>query len=414
MIHLYIINKVSRAAMYGIGTYVRQLESFLSDMEGLRMNVISMRSDAHELRISHKNNIRYIDVPDRLNEHLYETEEQARKYLKSVMYILKPHIETDGKLIFQLNYIYRPYYPDLFKQFFPCCKVITTIHYIDWCFTLNGNTSYFKRIIGMQESSIQDQRELEINRTFKVEKEFFQKVDCIICLSKYTFGLLRECYDIPEEKISLVYNGLQDEYRKRSLEEIALLKENYYILPQEKILLFVGRLDSIKGLNFLLEALKKVITVVPDCRLLVVGGGDFKTYVEQGGPVWNKITWFGKVDKDQLYHFYQLADIGVMPSMHEQCSYVAIEMMMHGLPFIGTDSTGLSEMISDEKFKIHLLETEKEVSLSSDDLAASLMDYLRLDEDDQSYYRNEVRAQYEKEYTIGKMKNKLRRVFDTL
>ncbi len=49
-----------------------------------------------------------------------------------------------------------------------------------------------------------------------------------------------------------------------------------------------------------------------------------------------------------------MADIGIMPSFHEQCSYVAIEMMMHGLPIIGSTSTGLCEMIENNVTGLHI------------------------------------------------------------
>ena len=53
----------------------------------------------------------------------------------------------------------------------------------------------------------------------------------------------------------------------------------------------------------------------------------------------------GKIPHEELSVFHQRATIGVMPSFHEQCSYSAIEYMMHGIPFVGTTSTGLSEML---------------------------------------------------------------------
>ena len=63
--------------------------------------------------------------------------------------------------------------------------------------------------------------------------------------------------------------------------------------------------------------------------------------------IWGKVIFTGKLRKDQLYRFYQIADIGVLPSCQEQCSYVGIEMLMHGIPLVGTDAMGISEMIEE-------------------------------------------------------------------
>ena len=60
---------------------------------------------------------------------------------------------------------------------------------------------------------------------------------------------------------------------------------------------------------------------------------------------WHRVTFTGHLNPEQLAGFYGRAAVGVLPSFHEQCSYSAIELMRHGIPFVGTDSTGLREML---------------------------------------------------------------------
>ena len=67
-----------------------------------------------------------------------------------------------------------------------------------------------------------------------------------------------------------------------------------------------------------------------------VGDGFYSYYLNSCNPTWNKITFTGKLNKEDLYKLYQIADIGVLPSFHEQCSYVAIEMMMYGIPLVAS------------------------------------------------------------------------------
>ena len=61
-----------------------------------------------------------------------------------------------------------------------------------------------------------------------------------------------------------------------------------------------------------------------------------------------KIDILGTVSFNELKELYTTNTIGVIPSLHEQCSYVAIEMSMFGMPMIVSDVDALSEMFEDE------------------------------------------------------------------
>lgn len=61
-----------------------------------------------------------------------------------------------------------------------------------------------------------------------------------------------------------------------------------------------------------------------------------------------KVTYTGHLERKELKKWYQMADIGVIPSYTEQCSYVGIEMMMHGLPIVTSDGFGLRDMFKDQ------------------------------------------------------------------
>ena len=61
-----------------------------------------------------------------------------------------------------------------------------------------------------------------------------------------------------------------------------------------------------------------------------------------------KVIYTGHLEASVLQQWYQMADIGVIPSYTEQCSYVGIEMMMHGLPIVASDGFGLRDMFKDD------------------------------------------------------------------
>ena len=169
---------------------------------------------------------------------------------------------------------------------------------------------------------------------------------------------------------------------------------------EEKIILFVGRLDEIKGLGELIFTFKKLLQIDPYCHLVIVGDGFYSYYLNSCNPTWNKITFTGKLNKEDLYKLYQIADIGVLPSFHEQCSYVAIEMMMYGIPLVASTSTGLSEMIEDgvSGYHIPIIEYENHTDLNTYELQSKLLILLK-DSSMRKEMAKNSRLRYERYYT---------------
>jgi glycosyltransferase len=395
MKHIYLFNEGSRAAVYGIGTYIRELTDCLKDQEGVSLHIVQLFSDEKEYKVIESKGYKTHYFPSLDVLHSLK----ASLSYRNVWYILSEHIQVSesDQLIFHLNY-YREYpLIELAKRKFPMCKVLFAIHYQNWCFKIKGNVSYFKRILHTV-ATLLNEEEKEIIASYEREKKLLQKVDHIICLARFTQNLLIEEYGIPKENIFLINNGLKDEAVILSEEEKIELKKQLYLPSKGKIILFVGRLDEIKGLDFLIQSFKQVITEESNCRLVVVGDGEFSTYLKECKGYWNKITFTGHLEKEDLFKFYQIADIGVQPSFHEQCSYVAIEMMMFGIPLIISTSTGLCEMIENNDNRIGVIEEKEQVTISSTDLAKLIVRKLRLGEENDIYRRI-----YSEKYTLEHM-----------
>lgn len=208
------------------------------------------------------------------------------------------------------------------------------------------------------------------------EKLFYDCADCVICLSEFTKNVIEKYYHVNEDKIVVLKNFVSDEYIRLSGARRILLRNKYMFGSEEKLILFVGRLNRIKGINFLIESFKKILEEIANCRLLIVGDGDFQTCLKLGDKVWSKMIFFGYLERDELFDIYQISDIGVLPSMHEQCSYTVIEMMMFGLPFITTDTTGLNEMAVSNELKVKLHYSNRNAYVSSDSLASKIIHLL--------------------------------------
>ena len=129
--------------------------------------------------------------------------------------------------------------------------------------------------------------------------------------------------------------------------QIDALRNQYNILPTDKVVGYVGRLVKDKGIQELLNAWKQVIITHPDARLLLVGPYEkrdsidqsFKDYVEHEAS----IIHTGLMEN--VTPFYALMDIFILPSYREGFPTVVLEASAMELPIITTRSTGCIDSI---------------------------------------------------------------------
>ena len=364
--HVYIMNEGARAANYGIGTYIKQLVECFRNDDSVSLHIVCLRSDNKEFTVEESEAVPVIHIP---NIPQINKLEEYGLYGRNAAYLLAEHIKVpdSGRLIFHFNYLTLDLFKKL-KQFFPKCNTVYTIHLDRMCLGHKRNIRLVK------DKLYQQPDRTSINED---ERNMFESVDHIICLSTFMEDLLINDYKISAPKISLISNGLKDERLVLSEEDKTELKQRLFIPVDEKIILFVGRLDGMKGVDVLIKAFKKVVSEIPDSRLVIVGEGDFIKYFSLCEGFWHKIVFTGALSTENVCDFYRISDIGVIPSFYEQCSYVAIEMMMHGLPFIGTTAPGLDEMIESPTDKIQVEYDDSNVWLSSDRLAECIIQKLK-------------------------------------
>ncbi|MDR2913993.1 MAG: TIGR04157 family glycosyltransferase [Tannerella sp.] len=409
MINLYIFNETSRAAVYGIGTYIRELTTALQGYN-ISICVIHLHSDKPENELNESDTIQhwYIPAPVYWNASL-DLDRQNELYYRNVAYLLQLQIKDTENLVFHLNYIQcRPLSENL-RRFFSC-KIILTIHYLDWGFRLSGNTVRFRQILVVQETDQADEFNKSIIESYRKEKELFEMVDHIICLSRNTQQILQNDYWIKPDKTTVVYNGLTG--GNSTLDKPALRKK--YHIPDIPIILFAGRLDDIKGLTCALQAFKTVLNT-QQCHIMIAGNGSFDKYMKECEDIWMHVTWTGLISKAKLYDLYSIADIGIMPSFHEQCSYVAIEMMMHGVPIIASTSTGLKEMVEDGIAGLHVPveEYSDRAEIDSSQLAEKILYLLQYPKERKRMGVN-ARKHYEAAYGVEIFRKNMLHLYESL
>lgn len=404
--NLYIFNESSRAASYGIGTYIRELIVALKYSD-INICVVNLNSARKQIKYEEIDGILHLFFPSPVQ---WKKDHQThwRLYHRNVVYWFKLHIHNQKELIFHLNFHLKEDFAAELKKAFDC-KVVLTIHYFDWCFRLSGNIFRFRNILEAEQVK-QDLNQLE--ESIRKDKEFFQIVDHIICLSNNTRQILQDDYKINPNKITTIYNGLTD---RSTIIEKNLLRQKYHISLDVPIILFVGRVDNSKGLKYALQSLRIVLETYPDCRFIIAGNGDYDLHMPECEDIWMNVTWTGLINKKKLYELYAIADIGVMPSFHEQCSYVAIEMMMHGLPIIGSTTTGLCEMIENNVTGLHIpvIEYTDRAEIDSSLLAKKII-YLLEHPTETKLMGKNARRRYLKNYTSEIFCNSMLEMYKSL
>lgn len=389
---IFIFNNASRAANYGIGTYVRQLSEGLVALTDAEVSFVEMFADTKEFNVT-------TDEQGKLHYQIPSLSSgmESEAYCRSIFYFIARNIEVanDDNLVFQFNYFQHRPLAALLKGKYPCSRIILTVHYFNWCFELKGNVSHMRKIVA-KEHEANDDMERRVQSSFADEKAFLHLADEVIALSRATKEFLVKDYEVSADKIHLVYNGIGNRpcNNPSSYDCRKDVRRN---------ILYVGRLDEIKGVKYLISAFEKIVGKHPDIHLVIAGDGDFQPYLVQCRTMQGRISFLGKMQSDEVDEVYQSAYIGVMPSFHEQCSYTAIEMMRHGIPVVGTDSTGLAEMLdATPQLRIHIDEDsfDEEAFVAH---IASCMDLLLSDKDAYRKASDGVRRLYENRYQVSFM-----------
>lgn len=136
------------------------------------------------------------------------------------------------------------------------------------------------------------------------------------------------------------------------------LRKYYKIKDNEILILFVGYLDTFKGIFELINAFYEINKKKDNINLMIVGEGpkenELKKKVYKLG-LEKSVIFTGNINPNDVPPYYQNADIFVLPSYTEGLPLVLIEAMACGLPVVVSNVGGIPEIIEDSKngFLVH-------------------------------------------------------------
>jgi glycosyltransferase involved in cell wall biosynthesis len=409
MISLFLFKSNARGMQYGMGTYLRELTEALLLYTGIKIYIITHnRSDCNEFSIEAISERYFIvNIPSPKLTFLHNNSSEI-KYASAVVNLLADVIAKNEEIVFQMNYIDDLQIIRKLKEKYQH-PVISVVHFSQWQQLFNGNK---QKLNGLNI----DFPTNNIEFTILKEKEMYQFSDHIISINRFMKDFLVERYSILPDKIDLVNNGINyGRYQIISREEKFKLKHNLGFRSDEKIILFSGRIDADKGIFFLLDAFTDACKFRDDLRLVLIGQGNFQECLQKYQLVYGKITFTGFLSPDKIMAFYQIADIGVVPSLYEQCSYSRLEMMALNIPLILSRIDGFRDMFENEQcmFIDPIISADGEISFNYKEFSNAI---LSLAGDDQKAV-NLARNAYKNlvnNFSASRMAEEMNNLFNTI
>lgn len=311
----------------GANTYAEQLRTFLIGREDVRFYIIHFGSLLYqEFTVVEKEETTFFHFP-------FPGKRDLNIYSRRAVDLLIPWLKDKKNLILHLNSPNQHFLGQYIKERFGA-KVVFTIHFLMSYYTScpEGYT--------YENDPFQDKTG---------NKETILLADRVVCVTKFAQRVTELYFHKEKERVLTIYNGygkkeqikLIPEYRKKAL------KEKLGFAEDEIILLYVGRIDETKGCEKLIQAMELLVRKHKRIRLIFAGGGNYGACLKYVGLNCARVIFAGHLSAEDLNKLYRIADIGIIPSLWEQCSYVAIEMMAHGLPVVYSGVPGLRELFID-------------------------------------------------------------------
>ncbi len=204
----------------------------------------------------------------------------------------------------------------------------------------------------------------------------------VICCSNYMVSHVKWAFGLPEDKLVMIPNGVNTRVYESLETENSNSFRAKFALPDEKIVLFVGRLVYEKGIHILINAVPKALEKAR-AKFLIVGSGYMKEQllnIVKSMSLEHKVHFMGFVEDETLLKLQKCADVSVVPSLFEPFGIVALEAMAAKSPVVVSDTGGLSEIVEHDK-------TGLKVYPNNPDSLAWGITKLLLDEN----YRNNIR-----------------------
>jgi D-inositol-3-phosphate glycosyltransferase len=206
----------------------------------------------------------------------------------------------------------------------------------------------------------------EVEGSYRVdgERKVIQSADCLVVATPAEQSQLEFLYRTDTRKMVTIPPGVDTSrfYPIPPDEAKAVIG----VPPEDRLLLFVGRIEPLKGIDTLIRAMAYVrenhlLKDCPDCPhyLVIIGGDPNLSNQDMSGEmnrlqklcqdlgIGDLVLFMGKRGQDSLPYYYSAAEVVIVPSHYESFGMVALEAMACGTPVVASQVGGLAFLIQD-------------------------------------------------------------------
>jgi len=230
---------------------------------------------------------------------------------------------------------------------------IQIIHLWGRFFPISFISAFLNILIFKKKMYVSIQGRLKFGLTGLIENFFdtivtyfiYSKLSKVMCVSTSLKRRLIN-YRVPLEALITIPNGVDiDKFKKKKSSYLNNFLEEE---KDNKKVIFVGRLDLQKGVEYLIRSIPDVITNFPKVSFFILGNGRLENYLKKLAKslsIENHVRFLNMIPIDEMPNFYSAADIFCLPSIHEGFPLSIVEALSIGLIVVASKTGGIPEVI---------------------------------------------------------------------
>lgn len=336
----------------GMNVYVRDLGRHLG-MQGVGVDVYTRSQDEHVPHVLHDLGFgnRVVHVPAGPERPM--PKEQLAEYLPEFVANIK-HIASSKGLDYDL--VHSHYW----------LSGLATLQLVEaW------NVPFIQMFhtLGLMKDRVARSEEEQASQLrIDTEKRLLKEADLVIASTQAELAQFQWLYKAPIDNVRIIPPGVETSRFYPIPKDES--KEFVGIGQNESLVLFVGRIEPLKGVDTLIRALAQLKDsggLEGSCQCLAVIGGNPEDSEERRTEEMNRlieiardlgvedlVSFLGSRDQDTLQYYYSAAEVVVVPSHYESFGMVALEAMACGRPVVASETGGLAFLIRDGETGFHV------------------------------------------------------------
>jgi len=230
-------------------------------------------------------------------------------------------------------------YADRVETEINCLTPFDIIHVHDWLTLPAGlkAKSILRKPLVFHIHSTEFDRALQPDpNIISIEREGVIKADLVVAVSEKTRNTLIKYYDVPENKVVVIHNGID------------ILKEKMLPKAEKKLISFIGRITHQKGPEYFLKAAAIAAKSLSGYRFVLAGDGDLFMDMQKLGDslgIGHLLVFPGFLQGREISHLLARTAVYVMPSVSEPFGIGALEAVAAEVPVIVSRQAGVVEVI---------------------------------------------------------------------